>query len=326
MRRRAFSLLLVGVASAPLAGRAQPVDMPVIGFLSGASPAPFAPYVAAFRAGLEAAGFVERRNVQVEYRWAEGDYARLPELAAELVAMEVDVLVSSGGDRPTQAAMAATSSIPIVFVGSDDPVRFGFVESLSRPGGNLTGGTLFTSELEQKKLDLLHELVPEAVTIGMLVNPANPTAADDARDIAAAAEAIGKQIRFGEANSAETIDAAFAGFTGDPVDGLIVGHDPFFNSQREQIVAAVARLGVPAIYEHREFVEAGGLMSYGNVISDNYRLAGDYAGRILDGAHPAELPVQQATRFELALNLLTADALGLEFPSAMLVRADHVVE
>jgi putative tryptophan/tyrosine transport system substrate-binding protein len=238
----------------------------------------------------------------------------------------VAVIVASGGDRPTLAAKAATSTIPIVFTGSDAPVKFGLVESLSHPGGNVTGITMFTSELEIKKLDLLHELLPEARLIGMLVNPNNPAAETDVQDIQVAAEAMGKQLHVVRALSEKEIDLAFVDFRRQKPEGLLVGHDPFFNSQRHQIVARATSLAVPAIYEHREFVLAGGLMSYGNIIQDNYRLAGNYAGRILKGAEPADLPVQQATKFELVVNLKTAMALGLEFPSSILVRADDVIE
>lgn len=327
MRRRAFGGLLIGagLALAPRA-LAQPGDRPVIGFLSGASAKSFAHLVAAFREALAQEGFVEGSTVDIEYRWAEGQYDRLPGLAAELVERQVALIICSGGDRPTLAAKAATTTIPIVFVGSDDPIRFGLVASLSQPGGNRTGAMLFTSELETKKLALLHELVPGAKIVGMLANPNNPTAATDISDIKAAAAKIGKVITLAHATSAGEIDQAFVSFGKQKPDALLVGHDPFFNNQRAQIVPLVSVLAVPAIYEHREFVEIGGLMSYGNIIAENYRMAGHYAGRILNGAKPADLPVQQATKFELAINLKTARELGLEVPEAILVRADHVVE
>lgn len=327
MRRRALIALLGGAAMAwPIAICAQQPEVPVIGFLSGASADSFAHLVVAFHEGLKETGFVEGENVAIEYRWAEGNYDLLPAFAAELVDRQVAVIVASGGDRPILAAKAATSTIPIVFTGSDAPVKFGLVDSLSHPGGNVTGATMFTSELEIKKLDLLHELLPEARLIGMLVNPNNPTAETDLQDIQVAASAMEKQIYVVRALSEEEIDLAFVDFGRQKLEGLLVGHDPFFNSQRQQIVDLVTSLAVPAIYEHREFVLVGGLMSYGNVIQENYRLAGLYAGRILKGAKPADLPVQQSTRFELVINLETATALGLEFPSSILVRADDVIE
>jgi putative tryptophan/tyrosine transport system substrate-binding protein len=325
MRRR--DILLTGAAAVwPLVVRAQQLAMPVIGFLSGASRAAFAHLVAAFHEGLAEAGFVEGQNVAIEYRWAEGRYDRLPALAAELVDEQVAVMVASGGDRPTLAAKAATSTIPIVFTGSDNPVKFGLVESLSRPGGNVTGMHLFTSELEVKKLEVLQELLPDARLIAMLVNLDNPSAAPDIVDVEAAASTIGKQILVLEASSAEDIDLAFETLAEQPVDALLVGHDPFFNSRREQLVALAARQAVPAIYELREFVLAGGLISYGNVITDNYRQAGIYAGRILKGEKPADLPVQQATKFELVINLPLARTLGIEIPRSILLRADEVIE
>ena len=321
-----MTLIGGGAIAWPTVIWAQQPEMPVIGFLSGASADSFAHLVAAFREGLKEAGFIEGKNVAIEYRWAEGRYDRLPVFAADLVNRQVAVIVASGGDRPTLAAKAATSTIPIVFTGSDAPVKFGLVDSLSHPGGNVTGATMFTSELEIKKLDLLHELLPGARLIGMLVNPNNPTADTDVQDILVAAKSMGKQIHVVRALSEEEIDLAFVDLGRQKLEGLLVGHDPFFNSQRQQIVALATRLGVPAIYEHREFVLVGGLMSYGNIIQDNYRLAGVYAGRILKGAEPADLPVQQATKFELVINLKTARELGLEFPSSILVRADDVVE
>ena len=327
MRRRTFTALIGGaLISRPVQLLAQNTNSPVIGFLSGASPDSFAHLVAAFHEGLRATGFVEGDNVSVEYRWAEGDYDRLPSLAADLVDRAVDVIVASGGDRPTLAAKALTTRIPIVFAGSDAPVRFGLVESLSRPGGNITGASLFTSELEIKKFELLHEVVPSASLVAMLVNPNNPMGESDARDIMDATRAMGIGLYLTEARSADEIDAAFNLLAEQPIGGLLIGHDPFFNSQREQIVALATELGVPAVYEHREFVLVGGLMSYGNLIDDNYRVAGDYTGRILKGASPAELPVRQATKFELVLNLRTAASLGLEFPTSVLIRADNVIE
>lgn len=324
MRRRELILILGGASAWPLTLRAQQPAAPAIGFLSGGSPDSFAHLVAAFHQGLAEMGFREGQNLVVEYRWAEGQYARLPALAAELVDARVPVIVASGGDPPTLAAQAATSTIPIVFCGSDDPVRAGLVESLSRPGGNITGMHLFTSELEVKKLEVLHELLPAARVIAMLVNPDNPSAGPDVANVKQAAAAGGMQIRVLEAAAEPDIDTAFASIAG--VDALLVGHDPFFNSQREHLVRLATRHMVPSIYEFREFVLAGGLISYGNVIADNYRRAGIYTGEILRGAAPSDLPVQQATRFELVVNLRAAAALGIDVPRSILLRADEVIE
>jgi putative ABC transport system substrate-binding protein len=307
-------------------GRAQENRLPVIGFLSLAAPEAFAHLLEAYLQGLRNAGFVEGDTVTIEYRWAHGQYDQLPSLAADLVTREVDVIVSSGGDRPSLAVKDATSTIPVVFVGSDDPVGLGLVKSLSHPAGNMTGGSLFTSELEVKKLELLNEMVPGAKRIGMLANPNNPAAKSDIEKVDAAARARNKELQVVEATSNEEIDTALASLEGRQLGGLVVGHDPLFNSRREQIVALVNKLSLPAIYEHREFVSAGGLMSYGSDIAENYRKAAEYTARILRGAAPAELPVQQATKFLLTINLKAAKGLGLDFPAPMLVRADEVFE
>lgn len=301
-------------------------DVPIIGFLSGASPEPFAHLVEAFREGLARSGFVEGENVAVEFRWARGNYDLLAGLAAELVEANVDALASSGGDRPTLALQAATKDIPIVFFGSDDPVRFGLVESLARPGQNITGATLFTSEVEIKKLELLHDVLPDATAIGVLVNPGNPTSATDSQVIADAASDLGFELFLQGAASEAEIAAAFDAFATQALDGILIGHDPYFNNQREQIVMLVDRLGLPAVYEHRAFIEAGGLMSYGNVIEDNYRIGGEYIGRILKGEKPADLPVRQASTFEIVINQAAADRLGLTIPQSVLVRADDILE
>lgn len=326
MRRR--DVLLLGASavlwSAGTAARAQGV--PVIGFLSLASEESFAHLLAAYVESLRKAGFVDGGNVAIEYRWANGRYDQLPVLAADLLDRKVDVIVASGGDRPSLALKDLTSTVPVVFVGSDDPVGLGLVESLSHPGGNMTGGSLFTSELEVKKLELLSEVVPQARRIAMLANPGNPVAVGDIANVAAAARSRNLELLTVEAASAEEIDTGLGRLDATGIHGLIVGHDPLFNSRREQIVAHVERLELPAIYEHREFVEAGGLMSYGNDIAENYRIAADYTARILRGARPADLPVRQATRFLLTINLEAAEELGLEFPPLMLVRADEVIE
>jgi putative ABC transport system substrate-binding protein len=327
MKRREF-IALLGCAAAvwPLAVGAQQGAMPTIGFLSSRSLGESASVVAAFREGLSAAGYVEAQNVAIEFRWAEGQYDRLPAMAAALVSQQVALIIAAGGDSPALAAKAATSTIPIVFCGSDSPVKVGLVVSLSRPGGNLTGFSLFTSELEAKKLALLRDMLPKAPLIAMLVNPANPSAQTDIEDVQKAAAAVGQRILLLKASSEQNIDMAFENLVQQRADALLVAHDPFFLGRRDQFVALAARHRIPAIYEFREFVVGGGLMSYGSRITDNYRQAGNYAGRILKGAKPADLPVQQPTKLELAINLKTAKALGLDVPLHLLQVADEVIE
>jgi putative ABC transport system substrate-binding protein len=327
MKRRELMLLLGGAAvSWPLAARAQQKAMPVIGFLSGALPGPYAPYAAAFHQGLSETGYVEGQNLAIEYRWAEGHYDRLPGLAADLVGRKVDLIAASGGSVSVRAAKSATSTIPIVFTSGDDPVATGLVASLARPGGNLTGVSFLVVELNPKRLELLSELVPQAKVIALLVNPNNSNAERTMRDAQDAARAKGVQLPILKAGSETEIDAAFAALVDLHAGALVVGNDPFFNSRRERLVALASRHAVPAIYEWREFAVAGGLISYGTSLTSVYRQSGTYTGRILKGAKPADLPVQQPTKFELVINLKTAKALGLTVPQTLLVRADEIIE
>ncbi len=324
MTRRELMLVLGGATIAAGALRAQQKAMPVIGFLHFASPGPFAPFVAAFQKGLGETGYVEGQNLVIEYRWAEGRYDRLPALAADLVGQKVDVIVAAGPPS-ARAAKSATSTIPIVF-SSGDPVGEGLVAGLARPGGNLTGVSLLTVELMAKRLELLSELVPQAGMIALLVNQNDANAERIIKDVQEAARAKGVQLPVLKAGSESEIDAAFPALVQLQAGGLVVGTDPFFNSRREQLVALAARHAVPAIYEWREFVAAGGLISYGSSLTAVYRDDGIYAGKILNGAKPADLPVQQPTTFELVINLKTAKALNLTIPQSILGRADEVIE
>jgi putative ABC transport system substrate-binding protein len=327
MKRRSLIALFGGVAIAwPLAARAQRKAMPVIGFLSARSPGEAASLVAAFRRGLSEIGYVEGQNVAIEYRWAEGRYDRLPAMAADLVGRKVDLIATSGGPSSAQAAKIATATIPITFVLGTDPVELGLVASLARPGGNLTGVSMLMTELNAKRLELLSELVPQARVIALLVNPNYPGAEGIVREMQEAARATGVQVLNLKARTEGEIDAAFTTLIQRHVDALVVGNDPFFDNRTEQFVALASRHAVPAIYDQREFPDSGGLMSYGTSLSAVYRQLGISAGNILNGAKPADLPVEQPTKFELVINLKTAKALGLTVPQSLLQRADEVIE
>ena len=324
--RRQFISTLGGVAVAwPLAARAQQPAMPVVGFLNSASVSAFEHLVPAFRDGLGEAGYVEGRNVTIEYRWAEGQIDRLPALAADLAQRQVAVIVTSGGDVSALAAKAATSSIPIVSTIGGDPVQEGLVASFNRPGGNLTGATLFAYSAA-KRLELLHELVPKAVTIMALFDPSDPVVVLDREAVQAAAKTLGLRLRFANAGTVSELEAAFETVALDRPDGLFVGSNPFFNRQRDQLVGLAARHTIPTIYAFREFPAAGGLISYGSRLSDTYRQVGIYTGRILKGESPADLPVVQPTKFELVINLKTAQTLGINVPPTLLALADEVIE
>ena len=324
MRRREFITLLGGAATWPLAARAQQSTMPVIGFLNGASPAGYAPMVASFHQGLKETGYVEAQNVTIEYRWADGRYDRLPAMATDLVRRQVAVIVSNSPGMP--AAKAATTTIPIVFTTSGDPVNLGFVASLNRPGGNMTGVTQLNVEVAPKRLELMHEVVPTATIMAALLNPAYPSAETQLRDLQAAARSLGLQLHVLRASNARDVDGAFTTLAQLRAGALVISSDPFLNSRTEQLAALALRDAVPTIFQYREFVAAGGLMSYGGSVMDSYRQAGVYTGRILKGERPADLPVQQTTKVELLLNLKTAKALGLTIPITLLGRADEVIE
>jgi putative ABC transport system substrate-binding protein len=326
MRRRELIFLLGGMMTAPRAVRAQQKAMPVIGYLYATSPGPAAPFTAAFRQGLAETGYVEGQNVAIEYRWAEEQYDRFPAMAADLVGRKVDVIATGGGGTGALAAKSATSTIPIVFVYGGDPVELGLVASFARPGGNLTGVSLQVGELNPKRLELLAELVPEARLIALLANPNNPNAERRTREVQEAARVMGRQLTILKASTESEIDAAFTTLVQLQAGALLVGADAFFNNRREQLVALASRHAVPAIWEWREFALAGGLISYGPSLTSVNRLKGIYVGKILKGAKPADLPVQQPTRFELVINLKTAKALGLTVPQTLLARADEVIE
>jgi ABC-type uncharacterized transport system substrate-binding protein len=329
MNRRKFITKIGGAAAVsaawPLAARAQQAAMPVLGFLNTASPGPYAARVRAFRSGLSETGYVEGKNVAIEYRWAEGHNDRLPALAADLVLQRVAV-ITGANIAAALAAKAATTTIPIVFAISVDPVEVGLVASLNRPGSNITGATTLNAELGPKRLELLHEAVPTATKIAFLVNPRAPTAETLTQDLQKAARTLGLELHVLHASSGGDIDMAFATLSQMRAGALVISTDPFFNTRSEQLAQLSARYAVPAIFSYQEFVAAGGLMSYGGSGTESYRLAGVYTGRILNGEKPADLPVQQSTKVELFINLKTAKALGLTFPLTLLGRADEAIE
>jgi putative ABC transport system substrate-binding protein len=326
MRRREFVTLLGGGVVWPLAVRAQQPTMPVIGFLHSATASGYAPMTAAFAKSLSEAGYVDKQNVSIEYRWAEGHLDRLHDLAEELVHREVSVIFTGGGSDSSLAAKAATSKIPIVFANGTDPVEAGLVASLNRPGGNVTGITFLIDTLGPKELEVLNEVVPKSVIIAVLFNPSLSTAASQLQEVQEAARSLGRQIQVLHAVTASEIDAAFSSLAELKAGGLVIGANSFFFSRRDQLVGLAAHFRVPTAYAWREAVAAGGLVSYGASVTDAYRLAGIYTGRILKGEKPADLPVQQSTETELAINLKTAKVLGLTFPLPLLGRADEVIE
>jgi putative ABC transport system substrate-binding protein len=327
MRRREFITLIGGgVASWPLASRAQQTIMPVIGFLSSRSPNEAAYVVAAFHRGLKEGGYTEGQNVGIEYRWAEGQYDRLPVLAADLVRRGVALIASTGGIGTAVAAKQATSTIPIIFTAGDDPVKFGLVASLNRPGGNVTGIYNLISAMEAKRFGLLRETVPKAGSIAVLLNPNYPGFDVQLKDIQQAARAVGQQVRVFNASSEADIHAAFRTMAQLPAGALLVGADPFFNGRREQLVTLAAHYSIPAMYELREYALAGGLMSYGTNLADAYRSVGNYAARVLKGDKPGDLPVVQSSKFELVINLRTVKTLGLTIPPDVIAIADEVIE
>jgi len=327
MKRRDFIASLGGaVAAWPLAARAQQTALPVVGFLNGQSPDRYAAYISAFRRGLNAGGFAEGRNVTLEYRWADGHYEKLPELARELVGGSVAVIAATGTTAAVLAAKAATTSIPIVFTSGEDPVAAGIVPSLSRPGGNITGVSFMYSETGPKRVELLSEMVPRMRSVGLVGNPLNPRNNAAVTALTKAARALGHDIKVAEARSPREIDAAFTTLVQQRVDAVIVGSDALFIAEREHVAALAAQYALPAIYTLPEQVKAGGLMSYGASQSDAYRQAGRYAASILGGEQPANLPIMLPTKYELAINLKTATALGLTVPASMLATADEVIE
>src|SRR6516164_7201267 len=326
LKRREFITLVGGAAAWPLAARAQQAAIPVIGFLHVAFPGPYVQQLAAFRQGLKQSGYIEGQNVALESRWANNENDRLPELAADLIRRQVTVIVAAGGPASALAAKAATSTIPIVLVFGADPVRLGLAASLNLPGGNVTGVTFLTTELMPKRLELLHELVPRATTIAYLADVRSVSGQELVHDTVAAAGVLGRQIAVVEARSERDFESAFATFADRRAGALVVAASQLFDSNRDQLVTLAARHKMPAIYQAREFVSAGGLMSYGASYGEAFRLGGLYVGQILKGEKPANLPIQQATKVELVINLKTAKALGLEVPLSLMIRTDEMIE
>jgi putative ABC transport system substrate-binding protein len=325
MRRREFITLVGGAATLPFAARAQQPGMPVVGFLGTRASGDDPQLLMAFRRGLKEVGYIEGQNLAIEYRFAENQYDRLPTLAADLVRRQVAVIVANG--RAAQVAKEATATIPIAFVAGFDPVEIGLVASMSRPGGNITGVTILDVELGPKRLQLLHELVPNATVVAVLVNPSDPARAETtSKELQAAANSLGLQLHVLHASTDRDLDTVFAGLAELRAGGLVIGGEPFFNSRSEQLGALTSRHAVPTVYQLRTFAAAGGLVSYGGSLTDAYRLIGIYTGRILKGEKPADLPVQQATKVEMVINLKTAKMLGLTVPQSLLGRADEVIE
>ena len=325
-RRTVISTAACSFIAAPFAAKAQRPALPLVAYLSSRSPEESAPHAAAFRRGLAEIGYIERENVAIEYRWARGDYARLSALAGELVKRGANVLVAVGGTPSALAAKRATATIPIVFLIGDDPARMGLVATLNRPEGHLTGVTFITTDLGAKRLELLCELVPDAGVAAFLLNTAFPDAAPQSEAMQAAAQSLGRRLIVVRASTERDIASSFATLAREKVGALVVQNDPFFDSQRNQLIGLAARDAIPAIYHIREFPAARGLMSYGASLADAYRQVGTYAGRILKGARPADLPVEQPTRFEMVINLGTANALRIAVPRSMLLRADEVIQ
>ena len=325
-RRTVISTVTCSVIAAPFMAKAQQPTLAVVGYLSSRSPEESAAHTAAFRRGLGDTGYIERENVAIEYRWAKGDYERLPSLASELAKLGVNVLVAVGGTPSALAAKAATATIPIVFLIGEDPAKIGLVAAFNRPVRNLTGVTFVTTELGAKRLGLLYESVPNAGVSAFLLNPNFQEASSQAETMQSAAHSLGRRLLVLQASTEKEIASSFATLSRERVGALVVQNDPFFDSQRSQLVALAARNAIPTIYHIREFPAAGGLMSYGASLSDAYRQVGTYAGRILKGTNPADLPVEQPTRFEMVINLKTAKALGIALPQSLLLRADEVIQ
>jgi len=324
--RRKFVTVLGGAAAWSLSAHAQQSAKPVIGFLHSLSANAIGPQLGSFEEGLKETGYIDGQNVAIEFRWADGQYDRLPALAADLVRLRVNVIAAGGGAVTAAAAKAATTTIPIVFTNGDDPIRAGLVSSLNRPSGNLTGVTFLTVELAAKRLELLHELVPTAAIFGVLLNPKSATAEATLKDAQEAARTLGKQIVIVNVSAEADLEPAFATLNQSRAEALSVGTDPFFTEKRERLAALATRYRIPAIYSLREYTEAGGLMSYGASIRGAYRQSGTYIGQILKGEQPGALPVLQPTKFELVINLKTAKALGLTIPQSLLATADEVIE